>query len=312
MAPKRQRSSASRSSTRTATARPAPSSLPCKRSRGSMRQPNGRDIKIHGVNLSVGYPFEPEWFACGHSPLARGRPGSSAQASSWWCRPGTRATAGNRTSRRAPRAAGLDVTINDPGNAEQAITVGATHREHPDTLRGLVLLLEGTDRRRSTPSPTSVGAGRTPPLLPRRPQVAFAPAGQPKGGLANYSKDSGTSMAAPHVSGSSRRSSSVRTEFIGQPERVKQQLHVDRDRPASRSPLSGSGPRGSNASNSSPSSKKRSTTVIMPELSGFPERRDPIRQGRKGCRRPRRGSRPRGGSLYGPDRHVARLEQRRP
>src|SRR2546421_43085 len=30
---------------------------------------NGRDIKIHGVNLSVGYEFDPQWFACGESPL---------------------------------------------------------------------------------------------------------------------------------------------------------------------------------------------------------------------------------------------------
>ncbi|MGH3622901.1 MAG: S8 family serine peptidase, partial [Sciscionella sp.] len=29
----------------------------------------GRDIKIHGVNLSVGYPFDPKWFACGQSPV---------------------------------------------------------------------------------------------------------------------------------------------------------------------------------------------------------------------------------------------------
>ena len=29
----------------------------------------GRRLLIHGVNLSVGYEFEPEWFACGQSPL---------------------------------------------------------------------------------------------------------------------------------------------------------------------------------------------------------------------------------------------------
>jgi hypothetical protein len=26
-------------------------------------------IRMHGVNLSVGYGFEPEWFACGQSGL---------------------------------------------------------------------------------------------------------------------------------------------------------------------------------------------------------------------------------------------------
>ena len=30
---------------------------------------NGRRLRVHGVNLSVGYEFEPEWFACGQSPL---------------------------------------------------------------------------------------------------------------------------------------------------------------------------------------------------------------------------------------------------
>jgi hypothetical protein len=30
---------------------------------------DGRRIRIHGVNMSVGYDFEPEWFACGQSPL---------------------------------------------------------------------------------------------------------------------------------------------------------------------------------------------------------------------------------------------------
>jgi hypothetical protein len=29
----------------------------------------GRRLVVHGVNLSVGYDFEPEWFACGQSPL---------------------------------------------------------------------------------------------------------------------------------------------------------------------------------------------------------------------------------------------------
>jgi serine protease AprX len=30
---------------------------------------NGRNLKIHGLNLSLGYQFDPEWFAAGQSPL---------------------------------------------------------------------------------------------------------------------------------------------------------------------------------------------------------------------------------------------------
>jgi serine protease AprX len=29
----------------------------------------GRRLLIHGLNMSVGYNFEPEWFACGQSPI---------------------------------------------------------------------------------------------------------------------------------------------------------------------------------------------------------------------------------------------------
>ena len=29
----------------------------------------GRKLLIHGINMSLGYTFEPEWFACGQSPL---------------------------------------------------------------------------------------------------------------------------------------------------------------------------------------------------------------------------------------------------
>src|SRR5271165_4968751 len=29
----------------------------------------GRNVKIHGVNLSVGYEFDPSWFACGQTPV---------------------------------------------------------------------------------------------------------------------------------------------------------------------------------------------------------------------------------------------------
>ena len=31
----------------------------------------GKLLRVHGVNLSLGYEFDPEWFACGQSPLCK-------------------------------------------------------------------------------------------------------------------------------------------------------------------------------------------------------------------------------------------------
>ena len=55
------------------------------------------------------------------------------------------------------------------------------------------------------------------------PPLAGA-AGDPQD-LARYIEDSGTSMAAAHVSGAVAAFLSVRREYIGQPQLVKQLLH---------------------------------------------------------------------------------------
>ena len=62
--------------------------------------------------------------------------------------------------------------------------------------------------------PSSEAGGAAEPAAP-----AAAPAG---GGTAFYKEDSGTSMAAPHVSGVIAAFLSVRREFIGRPDVVKQ------------------------------------------------------------------------------------------
>ena len=93
---------------------------------------NGRDIKIHGVNLSVGYPFDPEWFACGHSPLCNEVNQLVATGVVVVVSAGNTGYGWNQDfSGESTTAAGLDVTINDPGNADRAVTVGATHRDSP-------------------------------------------------------------------------------------------------------------------------------------------------------------------------------------
>ena len=101
-----------------------------------VREVNGDStdsMRIHGVNLSVGYEFDPQWFACGQSPLCMEvdklvRSGVVVVVAAGNSGYGTLAV-----TQDAPTRFGLPMTINDPGNAELAITVGSTHRDAPHT-----------------------------------------------------------------------------------------------------------------------------------------------------------------------------------
>ena len=91
----------------------------------------GRRLFVHGVNMSVGYEFEPKWFACGQSPLCVEvdrlmRSGVVVVVAS-----GNTGYGITQISATRSVSSGLDLSINDPGNAELAITVGSTHREMP-------------------------------------------------------------------------------------------------------------------------------------------------------------------------------------
>jgi serine protease AprX len=179
----------------------------------------GRNIQIHGVNLSVGYEFQPEWFACGQSPLCVEvdllvRSGVIVVVAA-----GNTGYGYNRDQFKGAVAAGLDLTINDPGNAERAITVGSTHREAPHVY-GVSYF--------SSKGPT--GDGRMKPdLVAPGEKIMSCAAGAPKAAAktsagtdeCDYIEDSGTSMAAPHVSGVIAAFLSVRHEFIGKTDEVK-------------------------------------------------------------------------------------------
>lgn len=178
----------------------------------------GRFLRIQGVNLSVGYPFNPEWFACGGSPLCVEvdrlvKSGVVVVVSAGNSGYGTKQTQMTRKFR-----SGMLMTINDPGNARLALTVGSTHRDKPHDYGPSYFSSKG---------PTGDGRHK-PDLLAPGERIFSCGAGREAVGRSRpqdqnrlYLDQSGTSMAAPHVSGAIAAFLSIRREFIGQPERVK-------------------------------------------------------------------------------------------
>jgi serine protease AprX len=178
----------------------------------------GRRLLIHGVNISVGNEFEPEWFACGQSPLCVEVNRLVASGVVVVAAAGNSGYGTLQSEYTGIISAGLSLTVNDPGNAEGAITVGSTHRFMPH-IYGVSYF--------SSKGPTGDGRAK-PDLVAPGEKIISCAAGKARQRAAaaaddcDYIEDSGTSMAAPHVSGVIAAFLSVRPEFIGQPERVKE------------------------------------------------------------------------------------------
>jgi subtilisin family serine protease len=190
----------------------------------------GRLLRIHGVNLSLGCPWYFRDYAAGQSPLCRELnllvgTGVVAVVSA-----GNGGYADGSGQALSTDLHGVLSTITDPGNADRAITVGSTHRDQPH-LYGVTYA--------SSKGPTLDGRLK-PDLLAPGERITSACSGGFRAGIplfaanggpdrsgrssaptACYAEDSGTSMAAPHVSGVIAAFLSARTEFIGLPDEVK-------------------------------------------------------------------------------------------
>jgi subtilisin family serine protease len=176
---------------------------------------NGRSVKVDGLNLSLGYPFDPEWFAAGQSPLCvevdrlvrSGVCVVVAAGNGGYGIVNTYSGAGERATHMG--------TIADPGNANLAITVGSTHRDMPHSFGVSYFSAKG---------PTSDGRMKPDLVAPGERIVSCARMNDTAGKAteALFREDSGTSMAAPHVSGAIAAFLSVRGEFRGRPEQVKE------------------------------------------------------------------------------------------
>ncbi len=189
--------------------------------------------RIHGVNLSVGYEVDPLWFTFGQSPLCREvdklvRTGVVVVVAAGNSGHGSLADTDDASNR-----SGSGMTINDPGNAELAVTVGSTPRDAPHAYRVSYFSSKGP----------SSGGWAKPDLVAPGERITSCAAGvsldsvvardEVPTNTAVYVEETGTSMAASHVSGAIAALLSVHREFIGRPDAVKR-MFVDTATPFGR------------------------------------------------------------------------------
>ena len=174
------------------------------------------DLVIHGVNLSLGGPFNPEIFGCGDSPLCK-------QLRKLW-RQGVVVVlaAGNEGFLELQQgsesvALNLDLSIGDPANLDECLAVGSVHKTKPH-FYGVSYF--------SSRGPTADGRAKPDLVAPGEKILSCRAGGRDRGNPLNdlYVAMSGTSMAAPHVSGAVACFLSLRREYIGYPDRVKEHL----------------------------------------------------------------------------------------
>jgi subtilisin family serine protease len=172
------------------------------------------------VNLSLGCDWYPDDYAAGQSPLCRMVDDLVASGVVVVVSAGNSGAGGTLTGASGDVTGQLS-TITDPGNAARAITVGSCHRFAPHTY-GISYT--------SSKGPTLDGRLK-PDLVAPGERITSAATGAMRDGIpvfadgpdgaVPYVEDTGTSMAAPHVSGAIAAFLSVRPEFIGQADEIK-------------------------------------------------------------------------------------------
>ena len=189
-------------------------------------------LRIHGVNLSLGGNFDPSAFGCGHTPLCDELRRLWRQGVVVVLAAGNEGFAVLQTLGEGPWQVNLDLSIGDPANLEEAIAVGSVHRTNPHTY-GISYFSSRGPTADGRHKPDVVAPGEK--ILSARADFEELVGGRPGRKLTAkeleklqvqqlYVAESGTSMAAPHVSGLVAAFLSQRREFIGYPDRVKRIL----------------------------------------------------------------------------------------
>jgi hypothetical protein len=163
---------------------------------------------IHGVNLSLSIHHDVANYACGKTPVCQECERLTGNGVVVVAAAGNQGYAEYTTLQGGRDEGFRSVSITDPGNAEDVITVGGTHRTRPFSY-GVSYF--------SSRGPTGDGRYKPDLVAPAEKITSLVPAG------ASKSLD-GTSMAAPHVSGGAALMLARTEELVGDPARVKRIL----------------------------------------------------------------------------------------
>jgi subtilisin family serine protease len=175
-------------------------------------------LQIHGANLSLGGRFDPTMYGCGHSPLCQELRRLWRQGVVVVLAAGNSGQVRVLTGDNSLLELNTSVSIGDPANLGDAIAVGSVHKTNPH-MNGISYFSSRGPTMDGRIKPDCVAPGER--VLSAR--ATFRTARKPTVEDL-YVEMSGTSMAAPHVSGMLAAFLSIRREFIGYPDRVKRIL----------------------------------------------------------------------------------------
>lgn len=163
---------------------------------------------VHGANLSLSLDHDLANYAVGRTPICDECERLMASGVVVVTAAGNQGQAKYLTGDGQQQDGFRTVAITDPGNAEEIITVGSTHRQNPHTY-GVSYF--------SSKGPT--GDGRHKPDLVAPGEKIAAPApGE------DFQVKDGTSQATAHVSGVAAMLMARYPELVAQPRQVKQIL----------------------------------------------------------------------------------------
>ncbi len=163
---------------------------------------------VHGVNLSLAIPHDMANFACGRTPVCEEVERLVGAGVVVVAAAGNRGKTEHQNKKRIWEDGYQSISITDPGNAEAAITVGATHKHEPHTY-GVSYF--------SSRGPTGDGR-RKPDLVAPGEKIWSTTPGQ------DAEEMDGTSQAAPHVAGAAALLMQRYPELIGRPQKIKRIL----------------------------------------------------------------------------------------